>query len=313
MVFSVRPVARLFSRDKLLDSTVLNVMGAQVFRALVARLAYTMRHPVVPGEVANEVAELQREGIVVLRDFLPSGHFERIRAECAWLDRQPDQIACFRHGPTVMETVAIRNLSERVLPSIYDFYNDPRLNGIVTAAEQRPVNLLEAGEREHLTHGDAGGEADPQTELHSDIFFNTHKAWFYLDDVRMDDGPLAYVRRSHRLTLARLGYVYRDSWKREPGSDLSRRISPEERRRCRADETVVTCSANTLVVVNTCGYHRRLQGQSGRTRDALHVSVRDNPFAPHSLRSRMARYPRFYDVLRRAKKAWHTRVSETTR
>jgi hypothetical protein len=313
MGFRIGPVGRLFSRDKVIDSTLLNMMGAQVFRTLVARVVYHARRVEVPEEVANEVAELKREGMVIVRDFLSPEHFDRVRAECAWLDRQQDQIETFRHGPTTLEAIAIRNFSERVLPSIYGFYNDPRLHGIVTAAEQRPVNLTEAGEREYLTHGESGGDADPQTELHSDIFFNTHKAWFYLDDVRTEDGPLAYVKGSHRLTLARLGFVYRDSWKREPGSDPSRRISPEEQRRCDADETVVTCARNTLVVVNTCGYHRRLQGRPGRKRYALHLSVRGNPFAPHALHSMMARYPRVYDFLRCAKKAWRGRASETLR
>ena len=309
----IAPVGRLFSRDKVLDSRLLNIMGAQVFRALVARFAYRIRHPAVTGDVADPVAQLKRDGIVVWQDFLPPGQFERVREECAWLDQQPDRMETFQQGPTILEAVAIRTFSERVLPSIYGFYNDPRLLGIVTAAEQRPVNIMEGGKREYLTHGEAGGAVDPQTELHSDIFFNTHKAWLYLDDVRIEDGPLAYVKGSHRLTLARLGFLYRDSWKREQGSDPSRRISPEERRRCQADETVVTCSRNTLVVVNTCGYHRRLQGRPGRKRYALHLSVRGNPFAPHGLRSRMARYRRVYDFLRRAKRVWRGRVSETLR
>jgi hypothetical protein len=317
MAFSIEPVGRLFSRDKVLDSTLLNLMGAQVFRALLARLAYKSRHPAVPDAVADLVADLNRDGIVVLRDFLPAEQFERVRAECAWLDTQSDQIATSRHGPTTLEAVAIRSFPERVLPSVYGFYNDSRLHGIFTAAEQRPVNLTEAGEREYLTHGgtvgDAGGSIDPQTELHSDIFFNTHKAWFYLDDVCIEDGPLAYVKGSHRLTLARLGFVYRDSWKRKPESDLSRRISPEEQRRCQADETVVTCPRNTLVVVNTCGYHRRLQGRPGRRRSSLHLSIRGNPFAPHALRSKIARHARFYDFLHRAKKAWRGRAREALR
>jgi hypothetical protein len=316
MAFSIGPVGRLFSRDKVIDSTLLNLMGAQVFRALLARLAYKIRHPLVPDAVADRVAELHRDGIVVLRDFLPAEQFERVRAECAWLDTQPDQIETFQHGPTTLEAVAIRNFPERALPSVYGFYNDPRLHGIFTAAEQRPVNLTEAGERESLTHGEAAetsGKVDPQTELHSDIFFNTHKAWLYLDDVCIEDGPLAYVKGSHRLTLARLGFVYRDSWKRRPESDPSRRISPQEQRRCRADETVVTCPRNTLVVVNTCGYHRRLQGRPGRRRYALHMSIRGNPFAPHALRSKIARHARFYDFLRRAKKAWRGRAREALR
>jgi hypothetical protein len=309
MVFRIGPIGRLFSRDKLVDSKALNIMGAQVLRTLLARFAYNIRRVAVAEAVTHEVAELRREGIVVLRDFLPPDRFERVRAECAWLDGQEERIETFKHGPTTVDVIEIRNFSQSALPAIYQFYDDPRLSDIITAAEQRPLGRLAlSGEREYLTQGESGGQKDPETELHSDIFFNTHKVWLYLDDVRGEDGPLVYVKRSHRLTLARLAFVYRDSWKRDPASNPSRRISPDEQRRLHAQETVVTCPKNTLVVVNTCGYHRRLQGQPGRKRYALHLSLRANPFAPHGLHSKVARYPRVHSALRRAKKALQGRL-----
>jgi len=110
------------------------------------------------------------------------------------------------------------------------------------------------------------------------------------------------VKRSHRLTRARLAFVDRDSWKRDPAADQSRRISADEQRRHDLQETIVTCPKNTLVVVNTCGYHRRLPGQPGQERRALHLSLRANPFAPHGLHSMLARWPRAYRLVRRAKK-----------
>jgi phytanoyl-CoA dioxygenase PhyH len=307
MVFSIGPIGRLLSQDKVVDSKVLNIMGAQVFRTLLARALYTIRRVAVTAAVAHQVADLKREGIVILRHFLPADHFERVRAECEWLDRQRQHVATRKDGSTTLDEIALGKFSESVLPSIYQFYDDPRLRGIMAAAEQRPLGpLARYGEREYLTQGASGDDADPQTELHSDIFFNTHKAWFYLEDVRIEDGPLVYVKGSHRLTRARLSFVYRDSWKRGPASDQSRRISAEEQRRLEVQETVVTCPGNTLVVVNTCGYHRRLQGQPGRTRCALHLSLRANPFAPHGLRSMVARYPPAYRLLRHAK-VWQGR------
>lgn len=308
MVLSMGPVGRLFSRDKVIDSRVLNLMGAQVFRTLVARFAYNTRHVTVTEAVAKEVAELRREGMVVLPDFLPPDRFERVRAECAWLDGQRDQMETSTHGSSILEVFEIRNFSDDVLPSIYEFYDDPRLRGIVTAAEQWPLDgLAQYGKREYLTQKESSGEVDPQTELHSDIFFNTHKAWFYLDDVRREHGPLVYVKGSHRVTLARLLFMYRDSWLRDPASDPSRRISPEEQRRLEVEETVVTCPRNTLVVVNACGYHRRLPGRPGRKRCALHLSVRTDPFAARGIRSRLARYPGVYSFLRRSRQAWRGR------
>jgi len=294
-------IGRLFSQDKVIESRALNMLGAQVFRTVAARVVYNLRRVAVADLVNREVAELRRDGIVVLRDFLPVDQFERVRAECAWLDGQRAQITTSRRGPTIVEEIAIARFPEQLLPSTYEFYDDPRLRAIVAASEQRPLGRLAlSGEREQLTQGATGDATDPETELHSDIFFNTHKAWLYLDDVQTADGPLVYVKGSHRATPARLSFVYRDSWTRDPASNPSRRISPEEQRWLDARETVVTCPANTLVVINACGYHRRLQGQPGRTRRALHLSARANPFAPHGLHSRIARYPAVYDLLRRA-------------
>ena len=118
------------------------------------------------------------------------------------------------------------------------------------------------------------------------------------------NGPLVYVKGSHRAIPARLSFVYRDSWMRGPESNPSRRISPEEQAAMNVQETVVTCPANTLVVMNACGYHRRLPGEPGRTRRALHLSMRANPFAPHGLHSRIARYPALYGFLRRTRTIW---------
>jgi hypothetical protein len=47
---------------------------------------------------------------------------------------------------------------------------------------------------------------DPQTALHSDISYPSMKAWLYLTDVALEDGPFVYVPGSHRATPARLAW-----------------------------------------------------------------------------------------------------------
>jgi hypothetical protein len=223
--------------------------------------------------------------------------------DCARLDAS-GCIERFTHGPTTLDVIELRKAPLAKLPSIRAFYGDQRLRAIFTAVEQRSLGALEEyGKREHVLHGEPRAGMDPQSELHSDIFFNTHKAWLYLHDVRLEHGPLAYVTRSHRLTPARLGFVYRDSWTRHAAEELSRRITPEELDALHATETVVTCAANTLVIANTSGYHRRLPGRPGATRDSLHLSVRTDPFAFHRWRARLSEFPRLKGFLRRVKMA----------
>ena len=119
-------------------------------------------------------------------------------------------------------------------------------------------------------------EKDPETDMHSDIFFHTHKAWLYLSDVEEKDSPLCFVKGTHQLTLRRCKEIYRHS--NHPLTP-SRRISPEEFAASGQEETVLTVPANTLVVANVSAYHRRKAGHPGGERWAIIISTRSHPFA----------------------------------
>ncbi|HYE73615.1 MAG TPA: hypothetical protein VEF04_09790, partial [Blastocatellia bacterium] len=128
---------------------------------------------------------------------------------------------------------------------------------------------------ERLSQGPINPQQDPESVLHSDIFFNSHKSWLYLTDVELEHGPLVFVKRSHRLSLKQLKFVYQESCHENRGS---RRITQDELKSLGLEETVFTCPKNTLVIANTLGYHRRLRGEPGRVRYALHMQLRTNPF-----------------------------------
>jgi hypothetical protein len=83
------------------------------------------------------------------------------------------------------------------------------------------------------------------------------------------------VKRSHRVSLTQLYYIYQESCTRNAGS---RRIACEELERLGLQETIVTCPKNTLVIANVSGFHRRVRGRPGCRRYAVHVSLRVNPF-----------------------------------
>jgi hypothetical protein len=277
MALSLKPLRQIVSSDKVVDSKLLNLLGIQVQRTLAARLLYNLRRVAVDKAVQDKVAELRREGIVLLPDFLPPEHFEGIRREyLPLLDGNAEKVTVARHGPNTYEIARIRDFDASALPYTYQFLAEPRLQAILEAAEKRPLHSLSGYRRlERLTQGPVGGQEDPETELHSDIFFTNHKAWLYLSDVEMENGPFVYVRRSHRLTLTKLYYVYKESCTRNLGS---RRIVHDELERLGLQETIVTCPKNTLVIANVAGFHRRVRGRQGCQRYAVHVSLRVNPF-----------------------------------
>lgn len=265
----------IFSDKKTIDNRALNLLGAQVIRSIAARVVRNRRSFPVDYKLQDELEELEREGIVTWPDFLSPDDFEAVRRECLNLVARDGGLPFLKFGPNTVGRIGLANAGT---DQLWRFFADKRLQNLLEMSERRPLGDLSAiACLEHLIQGPAQEFVDPELELHSDIFFTTHKVWFYLSDVRLESGPLAFVKRSHWLTPQCLYYIYKESCTRALGANKSRRISLHEKRKF-GDETVVTCPRNTLVVANTCGYHRRVQGMVGGERLSLHFQLRANPF-----------------------------------
>jgi hypothetical protein len=273
------PIARLFTKDKIVESRVLNALGAQPFRVCAARAAHLMRNARRDGIVAAALADVERDGIAVIPDFLPAERFRALRDECMGAIAEGGATVA-RHGPNTLETFDAISRGPSRLPEVFAYLRDPRLKALFEGAERRTADMTKGTRQiEKLTQGPLGA-LDPETELHLDTFFNTHKAWLYLNDVERANAPFVFVKGSHRINLARLRYDYRGSLEETRSYVGSRRVTAEEIAERGLEETVFTCAANTMVIANTFGYHRRLRGEPGRTREAVQVSMRWNPFRP---------------------------------
>ena len=112
------------------------------------------------------------------------------------------------------------------------------------------------------------------------------KAWYFLTDVAMEDGPLTYVPGSHHLTPERLQWEHEKALMAPEGVDRlsargSMRITAEELPRLGLPEPVAfAVPANTLVVVDTCGFHARGRALRPSMRIEIWAYSRRNPFIP---------------------------------
>lgn len=279
------PPLRFFSGDKVVDSPTLNRLGMQVARTVAARALYTLRpfHTVV--DLKPKIAALRRDGVVQFPNFLPQAAFDALRSECmALLDEaqhhkgNDKKMVVYTVGPNTIELAKIRSYDSERYTRAHQFLAHPDLLRIFAAAEKRAfdTNAFTLAVVERLVQGQDNDTTDRETAMHSDVFFDTHKAWLYLDDVNIEDGPFAYVKRSHYLSKTQLAYIYAHSL--AEGVNQARRITQAELEKLGLEESVVTAKRNTLVVANTKGYHRRLRGQAGGKRHAIHVITRANPF-----------------------------------
>ena len=271
-MYVVTEMTRMFTDAKTVESPILNRLGAQPFRAILARFLYKLR----PGNRDPLNVELSRTGLIVCEDFLPSALFDAIEREADEFMALTDPTWLICSGTTEVRRHSLTHVNSERFPELARWRGDQGLASLAAGAERRRYPVWSDGGAlvERLTLGDYS-EPDGDTQLHVDTFFDTHKMWFYLDDVTTANAAFVYVPGSHHIDRVRLRYEYRES---TTANRKSRRVSEDEVRDRGLNLRVVECRRNTLVVANTCGYHCRSVGEPGASRRALHREYRLNPF-----------------------------------
>jgi hypothetical protein len=271
-------LARFLSPDKTVPSRATNRLGPHVARTVMARMMHKMRAPRVhvDASVRDDVASLKHDGLLIIPNVLPTETVDdlRRRAEEIW-SREQKNVKVFRFGPNTLYVIAEQFAPLR--PDLGAFYSDPRLPAIFEAVEPRPNTFDRRAYRAlgRLVQSGPLEVDDPETLLHSDIFFTTPKGWLYLTDVTPECAPFVFVKTPHLLSGHMRSYIYDESCRQNTGS---RSISQKELDDLGLQEVTLACPRGTFVVANTFGFHRRVRGAPGNERLGLHVSVRTNPF-----------------------------------
>ncbi len=247
---------------------------------------------------------LRRDGFIVMPEFLPSDAFAALRDEveaavqkaavhfpcagndrCGFQPKQPFAGGFDRYdGGTLNRFIHIDPV---LMPSAAAVSRDSRFS----AASRQVIGLpMDPGKLDiYLTvHGEEDRTPDLQKDLHRDTFFRALKFWLFLRPVHREDGPFEYVPGSHRLNPARLRWEQATAEAaithgRQPDVSGSFRIDEEQLTQLGLPAPkAVTCAANTLVLADVFGFHRRGAAQSGRERLALYGWNRPYPFLPVS-------------------------------
>lgn len=133
------------------------------------------------------------------------------------------------------------------------------------------------------------GDGDVQKVLHSDTFFPCTKWWYFPQEVTLKDGPFTYVPGTHKLSISLCKYLVEQSIRIvsdqiEPERTYghregSFRIFESELKEMGYAPKEYTVPANTLVIANVFGFHKRADSISEGYRNAIHGSIRiSRPF-----------------------------------
>jgi hypothetical protein len=244
------------------------------------------------------IRELRRQGVVAIPDFLPAAKFAALQEEVIGvirgsLERFPPR-ANHRPGFGKKEPFGdigfdrfdggtlnrFVHLTPERTPSAVETVRSERFSRLYNAAQGRRIPLS-ALALYYTRHGPETVH-DLQKDLHSDTFHSTIKLWYFVTDVPAEAGPFSYVKGSHRSTWKRLAWEYRRSvGARSHPADRggSFRISENDLQELGLPQpTALTVSANTLVIADTNGFHRRGDATAGAERFAIYGAMRRSPF-----------------------------------
>jgi hypothetical protein len=273
--------AKSFADNPILGSESLNRRGLHVARLRLAhRLAWSRRRTLADAVTAEWRAQFDRDGYVEVRDFLPADDFARLRDRLltgTFDTRQQQQ------GDTITRRVSVGPELLRTVPELRALLESrpwKSLLAYVASTRSEPLYYIQT-----ILIGHAPGSPDPQLELHSDTFHPSLKAWLFLTDVADDQGPLTYVAGSHRLTSERLG------WEQARSVEIKRsdRLSQRGSLRVEPDELPAlglppprrfSVPANTMVAIDTCGFHARGSSNRPTVRVEIWAYSRRTPFLP---------------------------------
>lgn len=221
-------------------------------------------------------SDLLRSGLVFFNGFLGSEQAELVAEEISKV--KPKDKRTPQSQVANMAGSASFKAQEKIEPVVLGFFQD-RVHSEVT-------QML--GEMTYLQHLlNMPDDADEQKVFHSDTFFPCVKFWYFPRAVGKD-GCFWYVPHSpvlseklidwHKARVEDLKSGKAEEWRGWGHKEGSFRISLEEIAELGLTPTPVCVEADTLVVANVFGFHKRGDTTEPIHRLAIHGSIRMNPF-----------------------------------
>jgi hypothetical protein len=274
--------AKSFVDNPLLGSARFNRLGLHVRRKQLAHCLARWRRAQIARSLSADLRDqFDRDGFIIIPNLIPTDQFRTLQASLLEGEYEGRE---HRQGDTLTRRVAVGPTLLNSVPQLTGLIEDSRWKAVlayVGATRSTPLYYIQT-----IAAGLEEGLPDPQLQLHSDTFHPSMKAWLFLTDVADDGRPLTYVAGSHRLTPQRAAWEHRRSVDVMASGDRlsqrgSLRVSPEELPGLDLPPpTRFNVSANTLVAIDTCGFHARADSDHPTLRVEIWAYSRRSPFLP---------------------------------
>lgn len=274
--------SKSFESNVILGNPRLNQLGLHRFRVqFAAKMAAQRRSKLAKFIPPADVESFQKNGFIFRENFLATEEFAQLKQE---LLTTPLETRETLQGDTVTRRMALDGKTLNYMPVTQQFLHSDEWRNLlnyVASFKVQPISYLQV-----IFSHVRKAKADPQTNLHSDTFHSSAKAWLFLENVTADEGPFVYVPGSHHLNPERLNWEQQKSESITAKTDAmtrrgSFRVSEEEVLELGyAKPQAFAVKANTLVIADTYGFHARAKSLKPSVRIELWAYARRNPFVP---------------------------------
>ncbi len=289
------PVLRAYAHNSVpyyVGSVWGNMLGLQVFRTISQNLQCRLRSQFFSGDVGGCSKTVERDGVVSIENFLQPEQFEKVRAE---FEASFDGV-CLRpykeNGDAKLYRTQIGLTNEPKCDStiLEYFQRNEKLNAVAARVIGRRISRLPSVHLDWYENNDpTAPDNDIENILHADLHSPTVKMFFYLEDVDRTNGAFVYAKGSHRFTFRRLRHEYEFSIRQarlrkqlpvnsslleHRGRETRNIIHPVYRQKMNVRETHMCVKANTLVIANNMGFHRRGEFLCDRPRKSIQINYR---------------------------------------
>jgi len=274
---------------------ILNLFGLQIIRYVLFYLKYNI---FTKADLKTEEGrQLNNNGYLLIKNFFNTQELDQIKVFCKNVENG-EKYKIKHYGKKKVhsydfcsvENLEVNNNDIRSLvlkklnQSIFidDIFQ-------ILKIKKRPLKNL-SYER-IVVDNDFNDEGDQDSEFHSDRFYPCIKIFIYLNDNKIRNGAFEYISKSHKFSLERLKHEYLYSVFIGGKNVLKKIINmagyvvknnrvtfkKEKIEKIFGNHSIIACEApaNSLVVCNNKGFHKRGRLEGGTERIHLRLNLYD--------------------------------------
>lgn len=262
--------------DDFLDKTpgqyaggvILNILGYNIFRTVYLNLGRLSPKKNVRKEFLPYLETMEKDGIVIIPDFLPADKFSELKKEFddLYADWSPEQYnpedftKRQKDFPDYFKTIAEKIITPNTPAFTNYFMKSDLINELTSAVVNRQIRITPHHHFWYLKRRTLDKEGDKSFHSagypHQDVSYPTIKVFLYMNDVEEKNAAYIFAKGTHKMSLRRLWLEYKLSVRfAKDNNDVATTDKDIEYLGSKSES--ICGKANTLIISNNMGYHNR--------------------------------------------------------